>query len=273
MAGQHPIGVHEFLYPLMQGYDSVCVGADVELGGSDQTFNNLVGRQLQEKRRPAAPARAHHADPGGPGRRGEDVQEQGQLHRRDREPQGHVRQDHVHPRHADGELLHAADRPAKAEIDTLTSPDKTPSAHGQGDAGQIIVSQFHGPADAAEAAADSTASSRRSRRPPTCPRSRPAAKMNIVALIMAAGFAKSQLRGPRLVEQAAVTLDDAKITDPKADLELKPGRCSRSANAGLGRSCCRREEATIAACRAAILQPRAERSAALGLAAMRGRKP
>src|SRR5690242_19445866 len=43
-----PIGLHEFLYPLMQGYDSVCIQADVELGGSDQTFNNLVGRQLQE---------------------------------------------------------------------------------------------------------------------------------------------------------------------------------------------------------------------------------
>ena len=42
-----PIGVHEFLYPLMQGYDSVIVKADVELGGTDQTFNLLVGRDLQ----------------------------------------------------------------------------------------------------------------------------------------------------------------------------------------------------------------------------------
>jgi tyrosyl-tRNA synthetase len=42
-----PIGVHEFLYPLMQGYDSVKIHADVELGGTDQTFNNLVGRDLQ----------------------------------------------------------------------------------------------------------------------------------------------------------------------------------------------------------------------------------
>jgi tyrosyl-tRNA synthetase len=42
-----PIGVHEFLYPLMQGYDSVVVKADVELGGTDQTFNLLVGRDLQ----------------------------------------------------------------------------------------------------------------------------------------------------------------------------------------------------------------------------------
>ena len=43
-----PISVHEFLYPLMQGYDSVVVRADVELGGTDQTFNNLVGRELQK---------------------------------------------------------------------------------------------------------------------------------------------------------------------------------------------------------------------------------
>jgi len=42
-----PIGLHEFLYPLMQGYDSVVVRADIELGGTDQTFNLAVGRDLQ----------------------------------------------------------------------------------------------------------------------------------------------------------------------------------------------------------------------------------
>ncbi len=46
-AGQ-PIAIHEFLYPLIQGYDSVALRADVELGGTDQKFNLLVGRQLQE---------------------------------------------------------------------------------------------------------------------------------------------------------------------------------------------------------------------------------
>lgn len=44
-----PIGVHEFLYPLMQGYDSVSLKADVELGGTDQKFNLLVGRDLQRE--------------------------------------------------------------------------------------------------------------------------------------------------------------------------------------------------------------------------------
>jgi tyrosyl-tRNA synthetase len=44
-----PIAIHEFLYPLVQGYDSVALEADVELGGTDQKFNLLVGRQLQEQ--------------------------------------------------------------------------------------------------------------------------------------------------------------------------------------------------------------------------------
>ncbi|MGH7369442.1 MAG: tyrosine--tRNA ligase, partial [Candidatus Methylomirabilaceae bacterium] len=46
-AQRRPIGIHEFLYPLVQGYDSVVLRADVELGGTDQRFNLLVGRELQ----------------------------------------------------------------------------------------------------------------------------------------------------------------------------------------------------------------------------------
>jgi len=49
MQEQEPIGIHEFLYPLMQGWDSVEVKSDVELGGTDQLFNLLVGRNLQEQ--------------------------------------------------------------------------------------------------------------------------------------------------------------------------------------------------------------------------------
>jgi tyrosyl-tRNA synthetase len=44
-----PISIHEFLYPLIQGYDSVALRADVELGGTDQRFNLLVGRELQKE--------------------------------------------------------------------------------------------------------------------------------------------------------------------------------------------------------------------------------
>jgi tyrosyl-tRNA synthetase len=48
MKSSQPIAVHELLYPLMQGYDSVAMKADVELGGTDQKFNLLVGRELQK---------------------------------------------------------------------------------------------------------------------------------------------------------------------------------------------------------------------------------
>lgn len=46
---QTPIGIHEFIYPLLQGYDSVALHADVELGGTDQRFNLLMGRELQKE--------------------------------------------------------------------------------------------------------------------------------------------------------------------------------------------------------------------------------
>lgn len=46
---QNPIGIHEFMYPLVQGYDSVALRADVELGGTDQKFNLIVGRELQKE--------------------------------------------------------------------------------------------------------------------------------------------------------------------------------------------------------------------------------
>ena len=47
--GGVPISVHEFLYPLLQGYDSVALKSDLELGGTDQKFNLLVGRELQKE--------------------------------------------------------------------------------------------------------------------------------------------------------------------------------------------------------------------------------
>jgi tyrosyl-tRNA synthetase len=49
LKNEQPIGLHEFLYPLMQGYDSVAMQIDGEVGGNDQTFNMLVGRDLEQK--------------------------------------------------------------------------------------------------------------------------------------------------------------------------------------------------------------------------------
>ena len=107
-AAQQPIAIHEFLYPLMQGYDSVALKADVELGGTDQKFNLLVGRDLQEAVRPGAAVHPDHAAAGRPRRRREDVQVARQLHRHQRAGERHVRQDDDDRRRADVALVRAA---------------------------------------------------------------------------------------------------------------------------------------------------------------------
>jgi tyrosyl-tRNA synthetase len=78
---EQPISLHELLYPLAQGYDSVALECDVELGGTDQKFNLLRGPRPAARRRPAAADRPDDADPRRPRRRAEDVEVAGQRHR------------------------------------------------------------------------------------------------------------------------------------------------------------------------------------------------
>ena len=79
-----PISVHEFLYPLVQGYDSVALKCDVELGGTDQKFNLLVGRALQGEYGQEPQCILTMPLLEGLGRRREDVEVQGQLRRHHR---------------------------------------------------------------------------------------------------------------------------------------------------------------------------------------------
>ena len=88
-----PISILETLYPLLQGYDSVAIDADVELGGTDQTFNLLLARDIQRAYGSRPAGGADDADPARHRRRREDVQVAGQPHRRDRAAGGAVRQD------------------------------------------------------------------------------------------------------------------------------------------------------------------------------------
>ena len=108
-AAGRPISLHEFLYPLAQGYDSVALGADVELGGTDQTFNLLVGRDLQRAHGQEPQVALTRADPRGARRRAEDVEEPRQLRGHHRAGRRHVRQAHVGLGRADVPLLRAGD--------------------------------------------------------------------------------------------------------------------------------------------------------------------
>ena len=79
-----PISLLEFVYPLAQGYDSVALNADVEIGATEQKFNLLMAREIQRAVRPGARGDRHAADPRGDRRRREDEQVARQLHRHHR---------------------------------------------------------------------------------------------------------------------------------------------------------------------------------------------
>ena len=134
--GDEPIAALELLYPLLQGYDSVAVEADVELGGTDQKFNLLFGRDIQARLRPAAAVDPDDADPGRHRRRQKMSKSLGQLRRRHRAAGGDVRQADEHPRRGDGRVLPAAARRAGRP----GAPPTRPSGSWRA----ALVERFHG---------------------------------------------------------------------------------------------------------------------------------
>ena len=98
LLAHEPISLLELLYPLLQGYDSVAVRADVELGGTDQKFNLLLGRDIQRAYGQPRAGDPDDADPRRRRRAPQDVEVARQPDRRDRCAGGDVRQDDADPR-------------------------------------------------------------------------------------------------------------------------------------------------------------------------------
>ncbi|NLW87381.1 MAG: tyrosine--tRNA ligase [Planctomycetes bacterium] len=219
-----PIGVHEFLYPLMQGYDSVCVEADVELGGSDQTFNNLVGRALQENYNQAPQVVMIM-----PILAGLDGVEKMSKSK------GNYIAVTDSPGEMFGKIMSIPDTLMRnyftlltdtpvAEIDKLVDAAQTHPRQAKAILGRAVVAQYHGEAQALAASDEFDRVFAQKQIPADMPEITPGAeRMNIVTLIVQAGFAKTTSEARRLVEQAAVSLDDAKVTDVKAEVDLKDG--------------------------------------------------
>ncbi len=106
---EQPISIHELFYPLMQGYDSVAIKSDVELGATEQKFNCLVGRELMQRVRSRAAGRDAAAGSRGDRRRPAHEQEHRELHRHQRAVEGDLREDDVDPGHDDHEVLRTRD--------------------------------------------------------------------------------------------------------------------------------------------------------------------
>ena len=209
-----PIGVHEFLYPLMQGYDSVCVEADVELGGTDQTFNNLVGRGMQEKA--GQKPQIVLIMPILVGLDGTDKMSKSK---------GNYIGITDQPNDMFGKVMSIPDTlmanyytlltsvPAD-EVKVLCDGEQTHPRQAKAKLGQLIVEQYYG-AEAAQAAeAEFSRIFSDGNIPTDMPEIPvPAGGAKLVDLMVSAGFAKSKGEARRLIGQNAVSIDDEKITD------------------------------------------------------------
>ncbi|MDY6914100.1 MAG: tyrosine--tRNA ligase [Planctomycetota bacterium] len=219
-----PIGVHELLYPLMQGYDSICIEADVELGGTDQTFNNLVGRQLQENA--GCQPQIVMIMPILVGLDGVEKMSKSK---------GNYIGVTDNPDEMFGKVMSIPDSlmanyftllttlPAE-QIAELTDADKTHPREAKVLLGKTIVETYHDSAAAQAAAEEFDRIFAKKQKPTDMPQVKvSAARMNIIELITLAGFAKSKGQARRLVMQNAVSIDNRKITDIDAEVELQTG--------------------------------------------------
>ena len=219
-----PIAIHEFLYPLAQGYDSVALEADVELGGTDQKFNLLVGRQLQQTygQSPQVVLTVPLLEGlDGVNKMSKSLGNSVGIS----DPPGDML----------GKLMSVSDElmwryfellsfRSLAEIEAL----KAQVADGENPRdikfllAREIVARFHGPAAADKAQADFIARHRHGQAPeelPVFPLTCAAAALGIAYVLRDAGLVATTSEGIRMVNQGAVRLDGVRVADPRLTIE------------------------------------------------------
>ncbi len=225
---QVPIGLHEFLYPLIQGYDSICIEADVEIGGTDQTFNNLMGRQLQENA--GMPPHTVVIMPllvGLDGQQKMSKSKNNYIGITDEPNDMFGKVMSVPDELMENYFTLLTDAP-REEIAVLVAPDQTHPRDAKAKLGRLVVAKYHGEAAAEEAANEFDRIFAQKQVPQDMPELKlPGKAINIVEMIVAAGFAKSKGEARRLVQQNAVSIDDQKITDIGAQVEPADGQVLR----------------------------------------------
>jgi tyrosyl-tRNA synthetase len=225
-----PIYIHEFMYPLMQGWDSVCINADVELGGTDQTFNNLVGRDLQESE--GQPPQIVMIMPilvGTDGKQKMSKSLGNYIGVAEPASEQFGKAMSIPDELMDNWFRMVTPLPDD-RIHSLLDPSLTHPRLAKETLGRIIVEQYHSPADAEKAAEDfrkrftehqvltdtetkAVASTQLQE-----------GKIGILNLLKEVGFAASTNEAKRLVEGGAVSLDGDKITDFKTPVAVKSGQ-------------------------------------------------
>ncbi len=236
-----PISLVEFLYPLVQAYDSVMVKADVELGGTDQLFNLLLGREIQK---------LHGQDPQIvltlPLLEGLDG-----VQKMSKSLNNYVGVTDA-PGDMFGKLMSVSDelmwRYASLVL-CMTEEEIAPLKQGHPREvkdllAQRIVARFHDEA-AAQSASAEFARIFSERQVPTelrdvqiGPELAPDGQIGLLALLVTAGLASSNAEARRLVQQGGVRIDDERITDPRLQVTVRNDMIVRAGKRGFARLRC-----------------------------------
>jgi tyrosyl-tRNA synthetase len=224
--GNQPIAIHEFLYPLMQGYDSVVMKSDVELGGTDQKFNLLVGRELQK----------HHGQPGQciltmPLLEGLDG-----VHKMSKSLGNYIGIEEP-AESIFGKLMSVSDELMWRYLELLSFQPMESITQWKNEVAQgrnprdikvmlarEIVARFHSPAAADRAEADFDARFRQGAMPETIPEVQLATEgrpMTIAQVLKAAGLNASTSEALRMIDQGGIRMDGERVSDK--GLQLAPG--------------------------------------------------
>ena len=218
------VGVHEFLYPLMQGYDSVMVKSDVELGGTDQTFNNLVGRDIQ--RAYGQPPQVVITTPILVGLDGKEKMSKSK---------GNYIGVTDEPNDMFGKIMSISDDMMENYFTLLTdfpldkvaelvNPDKTHPKEAKVLLGKTIVAQFYDQTAAEAAAAEFDRVFAQKNLPDEIPQvEMPAQPIAASKLLLACGLVPSGSEAKRMIKQGAVEIDGTKIDDPNAEITPEDG--------------------------------------------------
>ena len=219
-----PIGLHEFLYPLMQGYDSVMIQSDVELGGTDQTFNNLVGRDLQ--RVDDQPPQIVMTMPILVGLDGTEKMSKSK---------GNYIGVTDDPKDMFGKVMSIPDELMEnyftlltdideEKIAELTDGSKTHPKQAKVTLGKIIVNQFYDEQAAEMAAAEFEKVFAKGQMPDDMPEIEiPAETILANKLLLTCNLVASGGEGKRMIKQSAVSINSKKITDPIMEITPEDG--------------------------------------------------
>jgi len=219
---ERPIALHELLYPLMQGYDSVAMKADVELGGTDQKFNLLVGRELQKQF----------------GQEPQCILTMPLLEGLDgKEKMSKSLGNYVGiaeaPQEIFGKLMSISDELMWRYIELLSFESPATIQQWKKDHprdvkvrfAREIVARFHSPAAAQRAEADFSSRFREGEMPDEMPEvtvQAPAGGILIAQLLKQAGLTPSTSEAARMIEQGGVKLDGERVSDK--GLKIPAGR-------------------------------------------------